>query len=826
MRNGLRDLAFGARLLARRPAFTAVALCSLAIGMGLNTTLFSVVNAVLLRATPVERPERLVEIYSSASADMPHLTSSYPDYLSLREGAPAFADVAAHAFVRGILSTGGQPVLSMGEAVSANYFDLLGVHPALGRGFLAEEAAAPGAGPVIVLSHGLWQRRFAARLTVLGETLELSGVKYQVVGVAPASFAGTLPGLQPDFWTPLSMVDSLNFAGIQSVTGEEPEASRLQRRGQRFLFLKGRLAEGRTIEEARAQVETVFARLEREFPRTNEKVKPSLLPATSVRFHPLLDGYVKAASAALLAAVGLVLLIACANVANLLLARASTRRRELALRAALGASRGRLVRQLLGESLVLAAAGGGLGLLSAYWTGRLLSRLPFDALPLPLRFEVGLDWRVLAFAGGACLLTTLLFGLAPAWSASRPELVPALKDDVAGEGGRRRRVTLRDALVVGQLATSLALLVAGALLLRGFVTARGADLGFDPTHVSTLGFNLQMNGYDLERALALRRQALEDLRALPGVQAVGLASRLPLAPDVSMESALVRGHHQPGDDPTPLDAVEIGPGYFDAVGVPLLAGRAISEDDVAGQRKVVVINEACAKRYWPGQSALGQRMYFNGYDHEPHEVVGVARDHKVRSVGEEPRAYLHFPAAPSRSVTLVARSAAAATAALPTLRAALLRLEPSIVFTEDATAGDVAATTLAPTRVGAMLLGAFGALALLLAAVGLYGVIAYSVSLRTREIGVRMALGARRDDVLRLVLGHGTRLALLGVVLGAAASALVARLLEALLYGVSALDPLAYAGASLVLLLVAAGANLAPALAAARIDPLRALRSE
>ena len=822
----IHDLGHGIRLLVRRPGFTAVAVLSLALGIGLNTTLFSVVNAVLFRSTSVADPGRLVEIYSSASAELPHFTSSYPDYLSIVEGTDVFTGVAAHAFVRGILSTGGEPALATGEAVSANYFDLLGVRPVLGRGFLPEENVGEGQHPVLVMGHGLWQRRFGGRPDIVGQSLQLSGVAYQVVGVAPPGFTGVVPGLQPEFWVPATMVERLSFGGVQASTDNDPGETRLQQRGNRWLFLKGRLAPGRSAAEAQAQVGALFARLARDYPTTNDKTKATVLPATGIRFHPMLDGYVKAASAVLLAAVGLVLVIACANVANMLLARGAARTRELALRAAVGASRGRLVRQLLSESLALAAAGGVLGVLVAVWATRLLAGLATDSLPLPVVFDLRPDRAVLAFAVLVSLATTVLFGLLPAWTGSALALVPSLKADATGAGPVRRRVTLRDGLVVAQLALSLVLLVAGALLTRGLQRARGSDLGFDPTPLASLSFNLQMNGYDEARALAFRKRVVAELQAVPGVSAVALASRLPLAPDINMEGIRIQGQHQAQDEPTPIDTVSVGPDYFRAVGVPLVEGRAFTEDEVEREAKVAVVNEAFARRYWPGQSALGQTLYASGFDHAPHVVVGVARDHKVRSVGEPSTPYLHLPAARSRSIALVVRTAQPASAALPALRAAVLRLEPAVVFTEDASATEVAATTLAPTRIGAALLGAFGALALLLAAVGLYGVIAYSVSQRTRELGVRTALGAERGDLVRLVLGHGARLALVGVGAGALVAALVGRVFGALLYGVSPLDPLAYALAAAILLAVAAAANLAPALAAARVDPMRALRSE
>jgi predicted permease len=538
----------------------------------------------------------------------------------------------------------------------------------------------------------------------------------------------------------------------------------------------------------------------------------------------MLDGYVKAASAVVMSAVALVLLIACANVSNLLLARGAARRREFAIRMAIGASRGSLVRQLLSEALVLAAAGGTLGVLIAWWAGRLLSGFGTDVLPMPVTFEFSIDRTVLAFVTLVSLATVVIFGLVPAWSSSKPELVPALKE--TAEGDRRSRFTLRNGLVVVQLALSLVLLVAGALLARGLLAARGVDLGYDPHGIASLQFSLQMNGYDMARATTFRDRAVESLRALPGVVAVSTASRLPLAPDVNLTGVKVPGHHGPDDDETAIDVVSVGADYFAAVGVPLVSGRALTADDVRGGRRVAVVNQTLARQYWPDSNVVGQRIYTGDFDTEPYEIVGVARDHKVRSVGESPRPYLHLPAEPSRSIGLVVRTSTPAEAALPMLRRAIWALEPNIVFTEDTTAADVAATTVAPTRIAAVVAGAFGALALLLATVGLYAVVAHSVSRRTREVGIRMALGAARGQVLRLILFQGGRLALIGIVFGGLAAAVAGQVLESLLYGVSSFDPLAYGVAAGVLMLVALAANLAPALTAASVDPVRALRNE
>jgi predicted permease len=826
MRTFLGDVRLGVRQFVRQPAFALTAVASLALGIGLTTTLFSVVNAVLLKRTPIAGSDRLVEIYSGFG-DFPQLTSSYPDYQSIREGADAFQGVAAHSFVRAILSSGDRPRLVTGETVSANYFELLGVTPSLGRGFRGDEELIPGAAPVVVLSHGLWQRQFGGRPDAIGKTLELSGRPYSIVGIAPRDLAGTVPGIPTDFWAPVSMVEQFEFAGVQWTADNDPGRSRLDRRGTRWLFLKGRLAEGQTLEQARSQVAAIFARLKADHPVTHKNVQPSVVAAAGIRFHPMIDRYVRAASVVLLTAVGLVLLIACANVANMLLARSTVRRRELAIRAAIGAGRGRIVRQLLSEGLVLAGVGGAIGPLIAFWAARAVSGFGTKVFPIPVDFSVSVDGAVLAFAIAVSLLTAALFGLAPAWSASRLDLVSALKETTAGDAdGARRRVSLRDALVVGQLALSLVLLVSGALLMRGLLSARGTDIGYDPRPVASLSFNLQMNGYDVDRATTFRDRAIEAVRALPGVTAVSYASRLPLASDINMDAVKVAGHHGATDDATPIDTVSVGADYFRTVGVPIVSGRAFTADDILQARAVAIVNETMARRYWPDGSAVGRRIHLGDFDQPAQTIVGVARDHDVRSVGEDPRPYLHVPARRSSSIGLIVRTTVPAVSALPTLRQALWRLEPNIVFTEDVSAEEIAATTMAPTRIGATLLASFGALALLLAAVGLYGVIAYAVSLRTREVGIRMALGAARGQVLLMVLAQGGRLALVGIVLGGVASLGVGQVLGSLLYGVSPFDAAAYGIASALLLSVAGVANLAPALAASRIDPLRALGRE
>ena len=533
----LRDIAFGVRQLRRQPAFAAAAIGSLALGIGLTTTLFSIVNGVLFKDQHIASRGTLVEIYTGLRSDFAQLTTSYPDYLDIRDGVSAFAGVAGSGYVRGILDQ--QPQLVTGEAVTPNYFEVLGIAVARGRGFGPAEDTPPLAAPVIVLSHGLWQRQFGGSADALGASVRLSGHEYTVVGVAPPGFTGTVPGFRADFWVPVAMVERFVFAGIQATDDDDPGQTRLDRRGTRWMFVKGRLAEGRTLAEARAQADAVFLRLQSEYPATNDKVTASIVPAAGVRFHPFVDGYVRIAGAALMGAVGVVLLIACANVAGMLLARGAARRREFAIRAAIGASRFRIVTQLLSEGLVLAAAGGLAGVVIAMWATRLLAGLGTDVLPVPISFDYTIDRTVLVFALAASLGTALVFGLGPALSSSKLELVPAIKDSSQGTGrggGRARQI-----LVVGQLALSLLLLITTTLLMRGLVAARGTDVGFDPEHLASLSFNLQMNGYDVERATALRDRAVESLRALPGVTAASIASRLPLASDINVSGVRVDG---------------------------------------------------------------------------------------------------------------------------------------------------------------------------------------------------------------------------------------------------------------------------------------------
>ena len=687
------------------------------------------------------------------------------------------------------------------------------------------KTARPGVAAVAVLGHALWRDRFGQRSEVVGETVTLSGMPYTVIGVAPAAFTGTLPGIPTEFWVPVTMIEHLQFSGVQTSTDEDPGMTRLDRRGRRWLFVKGRLAEGRSADEARAQIETIYARLRATYPITNKDVTASVVPASSVRFHPMLDGYLRAASAGLLAAVSLVLLIACANVANMLLARGAARRRELAVRAAIGASRRRLVSQLLAESMLLAIIGGSVGLLIAWWAGQLLSGIGSEVFPMPIRFEFTIDRLVLIFAAVTSIVTAVVFGLAPAWSSSKPELVPALKDSGAANG--RRRTSVRDLLVVGQLALSLILLVSGALLTRGLLTAQNTDLGFDPGPISSLQFNLQMNGYDRDRAMVFRDRAFQTLRALPGVTAVSTASRLPLAPDINIDSVNVPGHHARDEDGLPVDMVSVGSDYFAVVGVPLVAGRAFTADEIRAERRLAIVNETMAKQFWPDGSAVGRQP-----DRASHiradQMIGMARDHKVRSVGEAARPYLHVPRRHrSHRARWCARPMPAG-AALPTLRKAVHRnLEPNVVFTEDLPAPrsrtrrwhrHESARWWWALRVAGVAAGGYWGLRRRDAV----GEPPDARRLPSEPAHRRAARPGRPHDPLP---GRAAR-ARRGCASASSAPPSSDAVLESLLYGTSTHDPVAYAAAAGLLFVVALLANLKPALVASSVDPVRALQNE
>jgi predicted permease len=634
-----------------------------------------------------------------------------------------------------------------------------------------------------------------------------------------------LPVVKPHVWIPLMMSEDLSLMGINDNSDSVIGDTRLEQRGRRFLFVKGRLGTGVTVEQAQANASTLMARLEQEYPDSNEDRGAVVMPASSVRVFPMIDDVLVPVAGLLQGVVALVLLIACANVANMLLARSSERRQEIAVRLALGAGRGALIRGLLTESLLLASAGGALGVLFSVWATGALSRLSVMGAT-SLDVDLGVDMRVLSFAFAASLLTGVAFGMVPALRASRPNLVPALKDGRADDGSKRA-FGLRDALVVSQVAVSLLLLVGAGLLLRSLQGAQDIELGFDAENTAMIEMRLDMLGYGDEQSDAFQRSYLERIRGLPQVQSAALTQKLPLGADVSVTGIYIPGvHEDPEDEAYMADEAVVGPGYFETLSIALLRGRDFTESDTPETPLVAIVNETMASSYWPEESVLGKRFRI-GFDGDEYEIVGVSADHKVRTLGEDPRPLVHLARTQrlSTSAIVVARGGGDSAALVGTLRRELEAMAPDL-SPGSSTVREAVDVTLLPVILGAQMLAGLGFLATVLAALGLYGVIAYSVSRRVREIGIRIALGADRLGVVRLVVRRGMTMAALGVALGSLAAAALSGVLGSVLYGVSALDPVSFAAASAVLLAVAFLANYLPARRAARVDPLVALRSD
>jgi putative ABC transport system permease protein len=806
-----QDLRFGARMLWKSRGFTFVAVLALALGIGANTAIFSVVNTVLLRPLPFVQPEQLVALWGEAKGEGAEQrnVASYPDFKDLRDQTQSLAYAAAYGRNGATLTDDNEPELISGAVASADLFPLLGVQPALGRVFTREEDQPDGA-RVIVLGHGLWQRRFGSDPKIIGKQLQVSGRSTTVVGVMPAGFKFPTDAERFDYWMPLA---------------SDPGAvSRLNDRGSHFLRMVARLKPGVTLEGAQAELATVAGRLEQQYPATNLG-----LGVRVVSLHEDLVGRVRPALLVLLGAVGFVLLIACANVANLLLARAATRAREMAIRTALGASRWRVLRQLLTESILLSLVGGAFGLLLALWGIDLLVGVsPSD---LPRAKEISLDASVFGFTMLVSLLTGILFGLAPALQALKTNLNDSLKEGSRGstEGLRSNRV--RSLLIISEVALSLVLLVGAGLLIKSFLRLQEVDPGFQSENVLTVNLALPRIKYsESERQKNFFREALARIKTLPGVQTVGAVNILPLSGNDRRDSYTIAGQPKPipGQEPV-AGARVISPDYFSALGIPLRRGRAFTERDVETAPLVLIVNESFARRNFSGAEALGQRIVIDDDENKEREIVGIVGD--VRHDGPEAPAeqeyYLPYLQTPDRMMTFVARTSLNDPAALGVaLRESLKAMDKDLYVPAVRTMDELRAGSVAQRRFSTLLLGVFAGVALLLAVVGIYGVMAYSVTRRTHEIGLRIALGAQAADVLKLVVGQGMFLALLGVIVGLSASFALTRVMANLLYEVSATDPVIFAGIALLLTAIAFIACYLPARRATKVDPMIALRYE
>ena len=812
MRTLWQDVRYGFRTLSKNPGFTAVAVLALALGIGANSAIFSVVNAVLLNPLPFPEEGQLLRLGEGTRGQplAERGSFSFPDYRDVGAQAQTLAHVAAFWNSGAILTGEGLEEEQLhGADVTPEYFAVLGTRPELGR-VLTDEDDHPNA-DAVVISHSLWQRRFGGRRDVIGQQLKLGSSTMTVVGVMPAGFEYPFRATHQDFWEPLD---------------DRPTPAREQRDNRSYNII-ARMKPGVTVGQANAELDTISRRLEQQYPDSNTTV---LVAGASMRDDVTRD--VRPALLILLGAVGFVLLIACANVANLMLARATARHKEIAVRTALGASRWRIVRQLLVESLLLALAGGGAGLLLAVWGAAVLvAASPAD---IPRVEQVGLDARVVAFTLLVSALTGVVFGLVPALQASKTELTNALKEGGRGttEGFRRNRA--RSLLVVAEVALSLVLLIGAGLLIRSFVRLMQTDPGFDPGRVIALDIPLGRQRYDTpEKQAAFFNQLVERARQLPGVEAVGLVNNLPLTHNVDELTFNIAGRppFPPGAEAQANDTV-VSPGYFEAMKIPLREGRMFSAQDGPDTPRVMLVSQALARKYFAGQNAVGQRLVI---DYDPplanvtYEIVGVVGDARRISLEEaaEPEFYVLNDQLPQRRLNLVVRTSAANPASMTAaLRGAVAELDKGQTIWQTRTLDQLVSASVAGRRFNMALLGVFAFVALALAALGIYGVMSYSVTRRTHEVGVRMALGASRGDVLRLIVGQGMALALAGVVVGLAAAFAVTRVLAGLLYGVTATDPLTYAGLALLLAAIAFVSCYLPARRATKVDPMVALRYE
>jgi len=810
----VQDVRYALRLLRRSPLFTATAALSLAVGIGANTTIFSVVSAMLLRPLPgLAEPSRLVDIGRTQDGSG-FDTVSYPNYRDVRARATMLSDVFAYRVEPQpiSLSDGREAERIYGTLVSGNYFRSLGTTPFKGR-LLNDDDDRRGGPSVAIISHELWQRRFGAGGDTIGRTVTFNGRPVAIVGITPPGFQGTTV-LRPDAWLPLSM---------SAVAAPRLGEQLFESRQSVWLMMGGRLKPGATLAQANAELDSIAKALQHDYPDANQGKG---LTALSTAVVPGQQTIVGAFLALLLALVGIVLLVACVNIAGMLLARAAARRREIAVRLAIGASRPRLVRQLLTETIVLFAVGCVLGLFLTQWlTTVLLSLLP--QLPFPLAIDFTVDWRVVVFAVAVSFGCAVLFGLAPALQASRPDLVPALKTD--GLGGNGSRLPLRSAFIVGQVTMSLLLIIVAGLFIRALDRAASIQPGFDQTNVDVVSMDISLSGRSSRDAVAFSRTLLDRVRSLPGVQSAAFAADLPLDGGRMGLGSLSAPGAQPPSGRTGFDADwnVVTPQFFRTLNIRLVRGRDFGDQDVAEAPGAIIINEAMARRVWGTTDVIGRQLIGDD-DEGPGRwtVIGIVSDAQLISLGSTVEPYVYVPLSQRYlpRLSMVVRSTHGGT--IPQVRAVVRELDPNLPVTVAMPLSEVTAIGLIPQRLAAAVAGSLGVVVLLLAAIGIYGVTSYAADRRTREIGVRMALGADRKIVVRLVLRQGLVLTGIGVVLGLAAGAAGAQVLRSLLFGLSALDPVAFSGAALLFGFVSLVASYLPARRAAHVDPMIALRAE
>jgi putative ABC transport system permease protein len=807
MQNALADIRYVFRLLAKTPGFTAAALLTLALGIGANASIFSVIDAVLLRDLPFEEPDRLVMVWEHNQQRQRNNVVSPANFDDWRGQSASFESLVAFATEQANLTGSGEPERLNVQLVSPGFFDMLGTRPFAGRALTPEDDAAEAA-PVVVLSDGLWRRRFGSDADIVGSTIMLDGQAQTVVGVMPRDFHLTIKEYanttgRADLWVPARL-------------------SALENQRGRFLTVAGRLKPGVAVEDARVEMEYVAARLREQYPQFNRNISTNVVP-----LRDQLVGNVRPALLVLSAAVGLMLLIACANVANLLLMRAATRRREIAIRSALGAGRLRVVRQLLTESLCLSVLGGLLGLVLALWgTDLLLALAPADLLGVA---DVHLDARVLAFTAAVSVATGFVFGLVPAVQASKVDLNSTLKESGRHGTADRAAARLSRLLVVSEVALAVVLLVGAGLLLRSFMGLRSVDPGFRPEGVVTARVELPSQSYPEDsQQIGFFRSLLERVRAMPGVRSASAVSTVPFGGLGSRTRMWVEGRPAPAPgEEARTDVSVIDPAYFETMSIPVLEGRTFTQHEAQAAAHVVVVSELLAREQFPNESAVGRRIRVNmGSEPQFCEIVGVVGDVRHRSLEDplHPMVYWPHPELVVSGMTVVIRADGDSGAVLPMVMGAVREMDPNLPVSSLRTLESWMSDSLARSRFTTTLLAIFGFVAFVLSVIGIYGVLSYAVALRTQEIGIRMALGARRSDVVGMVLRDGLRLAIPGLAVGIVAAVILNRFIASLLYGVEGTDAATYVAASVLFLGVAIVACTLPARRASSVDPVVALR--
>jgi len=795
-----QDLRYGVRMLLKNPGFAIVAVIALALGIGANAAIFSVVNTVLLRSLPYDDPDRLMVLRENKLPEFPEFSVSPGNFLDWQKENTTFEKLAAINGTAYNLVGDAEPERLRGARVSAGLFEMLGAKPALGRTFLDDEDQ-PGHENVAILSSSLWKRRFGSDPNVVGQAITLSATSYTVIGVMPPAFK--FPDAETDVWTPIAF-----------------NAKQAQQHGSHYISVIGRLKPGVTREQAATEMDAIAARLAEQYPDSNTGWRVNVLPMQEYEVRDI-----KSALLVLLGAVALVLLIACANVANLLLARATSRQKEIAIRTALGASRRRIAQQLLTESVLLALAGGAVGLLLAVWgIDSLLKLAPQE---LPRVKDVTLDVRVLGFTLVVTLLTGVIFGLVPALQASRPNLNETLKEGGRGTTGGHHRV--RGTLVITEVALALLLLVCAGLLIRSFYRLQQVTPGFNSKNALAVTVSLPGKKYPQDdQQSGFFTQLLDRVATLPGVVAVGASQSLPIQGDFVLGFNIQgRPPNGPGQEPN-TNYYAVSPDYFKAMGIPLLRGRVFTEQDKKDSPRVAVINEELAKKFFPDEDPIGKRINVTNGPERFREIVGIVGDVKQYGLAQPTTMQTYEPCLQTAfsAMTLVVRADGNPAALSGAIRSEVLAIDKEQPVSRIRPLEQVVSESVAKQRFLMLLLGIFASVALVLAAVGLYGVMSYSVNQRTHEIGIRAALGAQRKDVLKLVVGQGMVLALTGAGIGLAASFALTRLMASLLFGVSATDPLTFAGIALLLTIVALLACYIPARRAMKVDPMIALRYE